>query len=36
LSHTLLLITTQVPTLRHNRKETGFDWLAFGQRVRES
>jgi hypothetical protein len=23
---TTLLITTQVPTLRHNRAETGFDW----------
>ena len=29
-----LLITTQVPALRHNRVETGFDWQAFGKMVR--
>jgi hypothetical protein len=28
---TTLLITTQVPTLRHNRVETGFDWYLFGK-----
>ena len=31
---TTLLITTQVPTLRHNRIETGYDWQAFGKSVR--
>lgn len=31
-----LLITTQIPALRHNRIETGFDWQAFGETVRES
>lgn len=34
LKGTTLLITTQVPTLRHNRIETGFDWLAFGKSVK--
>lgn len=28
-----MLITTQIPALRHNRIETGFDWEAFGKRV---
>jgi hypothetical protein len=31
---TTLLITTQIPALRHNRVETGFDWLEFGKMVR--
>jgi hypothetical protein len=31
---TTLLITTQIPALRHNRIETGFDWLAFGKTVK--
>jgi hypothetical protein len=31
---TTLLITTQVPALRHNRIETGFDWEEFGKRVK--
>ena len=31
---TTVLITTQVPALRHNRIETGFDWLEFGKMVR--
>ena len=31
---TTLLITTQVPALRHNRIETGFDWYGFGKLVR--
>jgi hypothetical protein len=31
---TTLLITTQVPALRHNRVETGFDWQEFGKTVR--
>jgi hypothetical protein len=30
---TTLLITTQIPALRHNRVETGFDWYEFGKRV---
>jgi hypothetical protein len=33
---TTLLITTQVPTLRHNRQETGFDWEEFAGTVRPS
>lgn len=28
---TTILITTQIPALRHNRVETGFDWGAFGK-----
>jgi len=31
---TTLLITTQIPALRHNRIETGFDWLEFGKTVK--
>jgi len=31
---TTLLITTQIPALRHNRIETGFDWEEFGKRVK--
>lgn len=31
---TILLITTQIPALRHNRIETGFNWEEFGKRVR--
>jgi len=31
---TILLITTQIPALRHNRIETGFDWEEFGKRVK--
>ena len=34
LNGTILLITTQIPALRHNRIETGFDWEMFGGRVR--
>ncbi len=33
---TPILITTQIPTLRHHRVETGYDWALFGQRLRES
>lgn len=33
LPGTTLLITTQLPALRHNRIETGFDWQAFGKIV---
>jgi hypothetical protein len=32
---TTLVITTQVPTLRHNRIDSGFDWQAFGKLVSE-
>ncbi len=31
---TTLLITTQVPALKHNRIETGFNWDEFGKVVR--
>jgi hypothetical protein len=31
---TILLITTQVPALKHNRVETGFDWYEFGKLVK--
>lgn len=31
---TTLLMTTQIPALRHNRIETGFDWEELGKRVR--
>lgn len=34
LNGTTLVITTQIPALRHNRIETGFDWEEFGKRVR--
>lgn len=33
LNGTTMLITTQIPALRHNRIETGFDWEEFGKRV---
>ncbi|HEX5171779.1 MAG TPA: hypothetical protein VFW11_21520 [Cyclobacteriaceae bacterium] len=33
---TTMLITTQIPALRHNRMETGFDWFEFGRRVKAS
>ncbi len=32
---TTLLITTQIPALRHGRVETGFDWEKFGKSVKE-
>jgi hypothetical protein len=31
---TTLLITTQIPALRHGRIETGFDWENFGRSVK--
>jgi hypothetical protein len=34
INGTTLVITTQIPSLRHNRIETGFDWQEFGSRVR--
>jgi len=33
INGTKLLITTQIPALRHNRIETGFNWYAFGKQV---
>jgi hypothetical protein len=36
LQGTTLLITTQIPALRHGRIETGFDWLEFGKAVRSA
>jgi hypothetical protein len=35
LDDTTLLITTQIPALRHNRIETGFDWEKFGKSVKD-
>ena len=32
LDGTTLIITTQIPALRHNRIETGFDWHEFGEK----
>ncbi len=34
LNGTTMLITTQIPALRHNRIETGFDWEQFGKSVK--
>jgi hypothetical protein len=34
INGTVLLITTQIPALRHGRIETGFDWQEFGRKVR--
>jgi len=34
LHGTTILITTQLPALRHHRIETGFDWEEFGKRVK--
>lgn len=34
LNETRIIITTQVPALRHNRAGTGFDWEEFGKAVR--
>ena len=34
LNGTTMLITTQIPALRHNRIETGFDWEEFGRKVK--
>lgn len=33
VANTRVVITTQIPTLRHNRVETGFNWHYFGQQV---
>ena len=34
LDRTTVVITTQIPALRHNLIETGFDWYEFGKLVR--
>ena len=34
INGTVMIITTQIPALRHNRIETGFDWQEFGKIVR--
>jgi hypothetical protein len=34
LNGTRLVITTQIPALRHNRIESGFDWQEFGKTVK--
>lgn len=34
LGGTAMFITTQIPALRHNRIETGFDWQEFGKATR--
>lgn len=34
INGTTILITTQIPTLKHKRIETGFDWEEFGKGVR--
>lgn len=36
INGTTLLITTQIPALRHNRPETGFDWEEMGKRVKSN
>ena len=34
LEGTQLVLTTQVPSLRHNRPETGFDWSGLAKDIR--
>jgi hypothetical protein len=34
LGGTTMLITTQIPALRHNRQSSAFDWWAFGDSIR--
>lgn len=34
LNGTIMIITTQIPALRHNRIETGFNWEEFGKTVK--
>ena len=34
-NETTFLITTQIPALRHNRIETGFDWYEFGKLAKQ-
>lgn len=33
---TTIIITTQIPALRHGRIETGFDWEEFGKRIKNA
>jgi len=33
IDDTQLVLTTQVPSLRHNRPDTGFDWFALGKDI---
>lgn len=33
INGTTLILTTQIPALRHNRVESGFDWYAFGEQL---
>ncbi|HEY0771380.1 MAG TPA: hypothetical protein VGD31_13700, partial [Sphingobacteriaceae bacterium] len=33
LGNTTFILTTQLPALRHNRIETGFDWELFGRQI---
>lgn len=33
---TTLILTTQIPALRHNRIETGFDWALLGKNIASS
>jgi hypothetical protein len=36
INGTILLITTQVPALKHRRVETGFDWYEFGRTLMDA
>ncbi|HYF70647.1 MAG TPA: hypothetical protein VD884_21075 [Ohtaekwangia sp.] len=36
LNGTTMLITTQIPTLRHNRIESGFNWIEFGRKIKSN
>lgn len=36
INGTTLIITTQIPALRHGRIETGFDWAEFGKLIKDS
>jgi hypothetical protein len=31
IGDTILIITTQIPALKHNRTDSGFDWAGFGR-----
>jgi len=35
IDDTTLIITTQIPTLRHGRPGTGYDWYEFGKSVQQ-
>jgi hypothetical protein len=34
IGDTKMIITTQIPALRHNRQSSAFDWWAFGETIR--